>query len=152
MDPSFGAKELLNALGNTSIHYFEYNVRSRTIAVPQRTCERFKCRPVYENMPYSFAEEFVLEKDFPLFNKMYGDINSGAETASALFRSKSENNWCRVTLTAAERDENGDTLRAVGIIEDLSREKQNEIRYSKWIEALGETYRTRCYVDLTDRT
>lgn len=151
-EPSFGAKELLNALGNTSVHYFEYNVSGRTIVIPQRTCERFKCRPVYENMPHSFAEEFVLEKDFPLFNKMYDDINSGAETASALFRGKSESSWCRVTLTAAERDENGDTLRAVGIVEDLSREKQNEIRYSKWIEALGETYRTRCYIDLTDRT
>lgn len=146
---SFSANELLKALDNTSIHYFEYNVRSRTIAVPQRTCERFKCRPVYDNMPNSFAEEFVLEKDFYAFKKMHAEIDGGAETADALFRSKSEKNWCRVTLTAAERDENGDTVRAIGIIEDLSKEKQNEKRYSKWIDALGEMYRTRCYIDMT---
>ncbi|MDE5577524.1 MAG: PAS domain-containing protein, partial [Oscillospiraceae bacterium] len=146
---SFSARELLKALDNTSIHYFEYNVRSRSIVIPQRTCERFKCRPVYDNMPHSFAEEFVLEKDFYAFNKMHAEIDGGAETADALFRSKSEKTWCRVTLTAAERDENGDTIRAIGIIEDLSKEKQNEKRYSKWIDALGEMYRTRCYIDMT---
>ncbi|MDE5992953.1 MAG: PAS domain-containing protein, partial [Oscillospiraceae bacterium] len=148
-EASFSAKEFLKALDNTSIHYFEYNVRSRTIAIPQRTCERFKCRPVYDNMPHSFAEEFVLEKDFYAFNKMHAEIECGAETADALFRSKSEKNWCRVTLTAAERDENGNVIRAIGIIEDLSKEKQNEMRYSKWIDALGEMYRTRCYIDMT---
>ncbi|MCM1023048.1 MAG: response regulator [Prevotella sp.] len=147
-----GEGELLKALGNTAVHYFSYDVRSRVASIPQRTCERFKCGAVYEDMPRSFAEDFVFEKDIPGFNKLYEDIHGGAETASAMFRNKSKNNWCRVTLTTVERGGDGVPARAVGIIEDLSASKQNELRYSKWIGAMGEMYLSRCYINMADGT
>lgn len=149
---SCGEGELLKALENTAIHYFSYDVRGRTALIPQRTCNRFRCGPVYSDMPHSFAEDFVLDRDVPVFNKLYADINNGAETADALFRNKSEKNWCHVTLTTVERDGNGSPLRAVGIIEDLSSAKQRELRYSRWIDALGELYYIRCCIDITNNT
>ncbi|MDE6763519.1 MAG: response regulator [Oscillospiraceae bacterium] len=149
---SFESEALLKALDNTAIHYFSYDVQKGIVRIPQRTCEKFKCDPLYKNMPYSFAEHFVFEKDVPAFNKLYADICGGAESADALFRNKNEKNWCHVTITTSERDENGVPLQAVGIIEDLSSLKQTELRYSKWIEALGEMYLTRCYIDMAERT
>lgn len=147
-----GDGALLKALDSTSVHYFSYDVQNGIIRIPERTCERFKCDSLYSNMPYSFAEHFVFEKDIPAFNKLYSDICGGAESADALFRNKSEKNWCRVTITTTERDESGVPLQAVGIIEDLSAEKQMELRYSQWIGALGEMYLTRCYIDIAERT
>ena len=149
---SFGSEALLKALNSTAIHYFSYDVQEGIIRIPQRTCERFKCSPLYSNMPYSFADNFVFEEDIPAFNKLYADIIGGADTADALFRSKNVKNWCHVTITTSERDENGVPLQAVGIIEDLSSEKQMELRYSQWIGALGEMFLTRCYIDMAERT
>lgn len=149
---SCGGKEIFKALEHTAIHYFTYDVRSRTVLIPQRTCERFNCGPVYSNMPKSFAEDFVFDRDIPEFSRLYTDIGSGEESSAAMFRNKSQNNWCRVTLTTTERDENGAPVKAVGIIEDLSSEKQAELRYSEWIGALGEMYILRCYIDLPGKT
>lgn len=149
---AFGGKTLLKALENTAIHYFSYDVRGGTAVIPQRTCERFKCDPLYSNMPFSFAEDFVMESDIPVFNKLYFDINGGAESSDAMFRNKSGSNWCHVTLTTVERDGNGAPVRAVGIIEDLSSVKQREMRYSEWIDALGELYPVRCCIDMTTNT
>lgn len=149
---------IFKALGNTTIHCFSYDISRETIAIPQRTCERFGCKPIYENMPFSFSDEFVSEKDKPGFMKMYDDIKHGAETSDALFRNKAENSWCHVTLTVTERDDDrqsdgyGNALRAIGIIEDLSNAKRKEIRYSKWIDALGEMYFVRCYINLDNDT
>ena len=150
--PAFKGEMLLKALENTAIHYFSYDVRSGTAEIPPRTCERFKCGPLYKNMPYSFSEDFVLESDIPAFNKLYFDINGGAESSDAMFRNKSGKNWCHATLTTVERDENGIPVRAVGIIEDLSSIKQREQRYSEWIDALGELYPIRCCIDMTTNT
>lgn len=150
MNHTYDGGELMKALENTAIHYFSYDVRGSTAEMPRRTCERFGCGPVYENMPDSFAEDFVLENDIPSFKKLYSDINGGAGYSDAMFRNKSGNNWCHVTLTTVERDESGAPLRAVGIIEDLSSANQREMLYSKWIGALGEMYPVRCCVDIKE--
>lgn len=141
-------KDLLKALGNTTVHYFDYDVQHSSVKIPQRTCVTFGCEAEYSNMPYSFADDFVYEEDRTLFNKMYFDIIEGAETSDALFRNKSANNWCHVTITVIQRDSSGVPLRAAGIIEDLSQAKKTELHYSGWVKALSEIYHVRCYVNL----
>lgn len=149
-DDAFAIKDsaLLKALENTTVHCFSCDIIRGTIAIPRRTCERFGCKPIYDNMPFSFSDEFVCDKDKPGFNKMYADIKRGADTAEVLFRNKAKNSWYHVTLTVTERGGDKAALRAVGIIEDLSVAKRREIRYSKWIDALGGMYFVRCYINL----
>jgi len=149
---SIDSDALIKALGNTTVHWFDYDIAGGTVTVPQRTCQVFGCRAEYGNMPFSFCDEFVYSMDKDTFLKMYDDISGGAETADALFRGKSGKSWCHVTLTVTERDKNGKPLRATGIIEDLSNAKNKEMRYSRWIDALGEIYHIRCYVDLIEKT
>lgn len=146
-----GETALLKALGNTTVHCFTYDVRNRTLHIPQRTCERFECKSVYEHMPYSFADFFVYENDVDDFMEMYSDIDNGEDTSEALFRNKDGSNWCNVTLTVTERGADGSPLSAVGIIKDLSKAKNKEVRYEKWLNALGEMYHVRCYINLEER-
>lgn len=147
-----GETALLKALENTTVYCFIYDVKNHIAHIPQRTYEHFQCKPVYENMPFSFAEDFVYEADMNDFLKMYDDIEGGADTSETLFRSKDGSNWCNVTLTVTERDSDGKTLSTVGIIKDLSKAKNKEMQYVKWLNALGEMYHLRCYINLEENT
>ncbi len=145
-------KALIKALENTTIHYFDYDVKNGIVSIPQRTCARFRCKEFYANMPYSFADDFVYEKDRDMFIDLYREIINGEETAHAIFRNKDGNRWCRVTLTVTERDENAAAAKAVGIIEDLSGSKKQEMRYIQWIDAMSDIYRNYCYINLAEKT
>ncbi len=142
---------LAKALENTSVHWFIYDVAARAITIPERTALKYHCERRYENMPYSFADSLVRPEDQQTFYEMYEKINSGEEKADSVFVSKL-GYCCHATLTVVKRGENKVPLEAVGIIEDLSLQKKNEERYTNWINALGEMYFFRCYIDIiTDK-
>jgi len=138
---------LAKALESTSVRWFIYDVASHTITMSERTALKYHCKCRYENMPYSFADDLVRPEDRQAFNEMYEKINSGEEKADCVYVSK-PGYCCHTTLTIVKRGENNVPLEAVGIVEDLSLQKKNEERYSNWINALGEMYFIRYYVNI----
>lgn len=149
-DKSIEASALISALENTSVYYFKYNVQDNIVYIPDNVCKKFSCGAVYENMPNSFADDFVCPEDFPVFFEMYEKIRCGTKTANSLFRDKSGTSWCHVSITAVKWDENGSPLEAVGIIEDVSDKMNRETGYTTWLNALGKMYCIRCYVNIAD--
>ncbi len=145
-------KSLLKALENTGVHYFTYHVRERTVVMPERTCEKYGCIPICENMPYSYAEQFVFEADRPIFIDVYDKIHNGEDCASATVRTKNGENWCTITLTVTERAENGEPLTAIGVSEDMSLAKKREMNYGKLLGALSEVFSLRCTVNVQEDT
>ena len=107
------------ALENSGIYAFTYDVPERTLLCPERTCEQFGCRRVYENMPESFREEFIRPDFYDAFNEMFEKCNAGAEKVSLDFIGVSEMHWYRTVLNTVQRDEKGAPLLAVGLIETV---------------------------------
>jgi len=125
------------ALDNTGVCTFIYFPKTKTITVPEKARKIYQCLEVYENMPYSFAEDFVYKEDQAGFNEMYFRIDSGVQTASFVFRNHSLTARCHVTMTTVAFDEYGEPEETLGIIENESNEMIRTRYLNKLIEALS---------------
>ena len=114
------------ALEHTTTCEFYYYPQTCECQVPERTCEAYHCRSRYENMPYSFAEEQVDEAYYPAFYAMYDQIHRGERTATCEFRGKDSRYWSRETMSVILSDEEGNPQFVIGIVEDITREKEME--------------------------
>ena len=121
------SNEILHmALENTTTCEFYYNPRTGECTVPERTCEIYHCRAYYGNMPQSFAMEQVDREYHPVFYEMYQRIHQGERTATCVFRGLSGQYWCRETLSVIIRDDDGSPRFVVGIVEDITQQKEME--------------------------
>mgnify|MGYP003278076745 CR=1 FL=1 len=114
------------ALEHTTTCEFYYYPQTETCIVPQRTCELYECREIYENMPQSFADDLVDEEFRPLFFEMYRKIHNGAKTASCEFCGKNGSFWCRETMSVIISSEDESPRLVIGIVEDITRQKEAE--------------------------
>ena len=128
---------LSEALDNTGICTFMYFPETRSITVPEKARKMYGCGEVYENMPYSFAEDFVFADDRPGFNEMYFKIDAGAETATAVFHNLEQTARCHVTLTVASSDASGQAQEVLGIIENETAEMNQTRELGRLIQALS---------------
>lgn len=114
------------ALEHTTTCEFYYYPQTCECQVPERTYKAYHCRSRYENMPYSFAEEQVDEAYYPAFYAMYDQIHRGERTATCEFRGKDSRYWSRQTMSVILSDEEGNPQFVIGIVEDITREKEME--------------------------
>lgn len=120
------SNEILHlALEHTTTYEFYYDPRTRVCTVPERTSAFYRCASRYENMPCSFALEQVSEAHRSAFYEMYESIHRGERTASCDFRSLT-GQWCRNTLSVISSNENGEPELAVGVVEDITLQKETE--------------------------
>ena len=115
------------ALEHTTTCEFFYDPQTETCTVPARTCSIYHCRDCYEHMPGSFAAEQVAEAFHPAFFEMYARIHHGEHTASCEFCGVDGNFWCRETLSVIRWDKDGTPQFVIGIVEDITREKEMEL-------------------------
>ena len=121
------SSEILHlALEHTTVCEFHYDPRTRVCTVPERTCAIYRCRPRYEQMPESFAREMVAEPFRPAFYEMYERIHRGERTATCEFLGAGGAFWCRETLSVTRCGEDGTPLAAVGVVEDITRQREME--------------------------
>lgn len=106
---------------------FYYYPREHTMQMPARTQERYQCAGKYENMPGSFADEFVHQGFHSVFCAMYERINRGETTASADFKDKTGKIWSRILISTIDFNEENEPIFAVGVIEDITKKKEMEI-------------------------
>ncbi|MCB6610702.1 ATP-binding protein [[Clostridium] symbiosum] len=110
------------ALEHTSICEFYYYPESRSCVIPQRTCDYYHCNGRYDRMPDSFLEHLVLPSYHAVCRRMYDAIHLGSRTSNSEFLT-STGIWCRVIMSTVSWDENGKPDFVVGIIEDITNEK-----------------------------
>lgn len=121
------SNEILHlALEHTSTCEFYYYPQTGECIMPERTSLTYNCKEQYENMPQSFAEELVAEEYRPVFYEMYDRIHSGERTAACEFRSRDGRFWCKETLSVILNEENGMPKLVIGIVENITRQKEME--------------------------
>ncbi len=121
------SNEILHlALEHTTTCEFYYYPETRECTVPARTCALYNCREHYENIPQSFAADQVDEPYRPLFYEMYERIHRGERTASCEFRGGNQGFWCRQTLSVILSNADGTPRLVIGIVENITRQKQVE--------------------------
>ncbi len=121
--------ETQRAMSAGGIYLFRYYPKDKLVIVSEIAAEKFICKRFYPNMPKSFAEEMVYDKDKNIFYDMYQEIESGEKKATAIFRMKDKVTYVRVVLSVLDTDEEENALIVVGMIEDVTdeiiREKEN---------------------------
>ncbi|MDO5602315.1 MAG: PAS domain-containing protein [Oscillospiraceae bacterium] len=121
------SNELLRlALEHTATCEFYFYPQEKRCVLPKRLCEYYHTAPEYENMPQSMAEEKIAPEYRQRFCESYSRILQGAHTTSEEFKMKDGGMWCRHTLSAVSYDEDGNPLLAIGILEDITRQKEME--------------------------
>ena len=117
---------LHQALQHTATCEFYYYPQTAECKVPERTRAVYRCRERYAGMPQSFALEQVDEICRPAFYEMYERIHQGEKTASCVFRNIDGRFWCRETLSVILSGEDGSPQLVIGIVEDITRQKEME--------------------------
>ncbi len=146
---------LLEAIENTDICTFWYYPQEKLITMNNRTAQIYQCQNIYTDMPRSFADDFVHPSTQPGFYEMYRRIDAGEKTAQASFSSIDQKNWCTVTLTTISYDSQGNPEQSLGIIQNISEMKMQEMenynsqrRLGSIIDALSNIYIFNYFIDL----
>lgn len=122
------------ALRQTSNTIFEYDIETKSLLNTNKELDKYNIPNITENVPYSLVESGIIHKDFSDdFINMYEKIMNGAKIANCIIKIKLPDKsyvWNKVTLTTVF-DEDGKPVRAIGIQEDISEQKEAEIRYNQ---------------------
>ena len=118
-------RELLRlALEHTSTFEFYYDPARSELRIPARACSHFGCGESFTGPAQAFADAFVAPGCRAGFLRMLECIRSGERTAGCVYQYAPGGLWCRATLSAVR---SGDSASAVGIFEDITREREMEL-------------------------
>lgn len=117
------------AMEATGITLFELDVETRTARYSRQSQEAFGLDGVIADAPEGFIEQGTVEKEFEDdFREMYEAIYRGEDRASCEIRACMGDGgivWNRITLIAI-KDYGGNTVKAVGVVENITKEKNVE--------------------------
>ncbi len=148
------------------LYHFTYHLDTRVVEQDDLLVNTYGLNKVYENMPYSFADEVVLENDRAAYLQMYRRIESGERFATCDFRVKGSGTWSRVSLYR----ESMTSPVVEGVVQDVSefytyvasqteeREKEHQKRMGverdamQLLHAIRESYDMIVSVNLTRNT
>lgn len=133
------------ALTLTDLSIFEYDIRTKAIYEQSGLQELFPPGVSMKNVPDSLIQSgFIHPEDVPAFQEKYRRIAEGEPHASCEVRMRSRSAkapdaplyvWMRTTFSTIY-DEAGRAVKAVGIVENIDREKRIEHAFAQ-----GEQYR-----------
>lgn len=116
------------ALSKTSNTIFDYHVADRSATWPEPAMAALGLPRSMEEMPEAMVKRgSVLPEFADDWLKLYQRIGEGANTASGTVKMRDAQGsevWFHITLTALE-----ETGQAIGILEDVTRQKEREVRY-----------------------
>lgn len=119
------------AMDKTSNIAFEYNQKTKTLTFKNSVPKGHQLMQIVENVPESLVENnFIFEESIDEFLQIYKRIfNKNVKTSSGIIKVRTNNDsylWERLTLTNIfDNDKN--ILRTVGVIENITEEKENEL-------------------------
>ena len=127
-------QKLKIALSQTNNIIYDYDIKNRTLHMDRHASELFALPQCLENVPGSLIESGIIHEDnAAAFRMMFERINQGEAMASCIARVKIFDgtfSWFRHTLNLIY-DKDGNAIDAVGILEDITRQKEAEISYVK---------------------
>lgn len=127
-------QKLKIALSQTSNIIYDYDLRNHTIHMDRHASELFALPQCLENIPESLIGGGIIHEDnAPAFRMMFERINQGEAMAACIARAKIFDgtfSWFRHTLNLIY-DRDGNAIDAVGILEDITSQKEAEISYVK---------------------
>lgn len=113
---------------------FELDIPTRTATYGKHSQDAFGLADRVANAPEGFIEQgSVCEGYEDVFIQMYQDIYDGKESASCTIQAHMGDDsivWNRITLTAI-KDENGKSIKAVGLVQNVTKEVELEIQLNK---------------------
>lgn len=120
------------AMAQTDSTIFDYDIKTRVMLHGDRSAEDYGLLQLTENVPDSLVETGVIHPDtVPQFLEMYRQIRLGVASASCEIRARLAGGgyaWRRIAMTTIY-DAQGRPARAVGILEDVTKEKEMELAY-----------------------
>ncbi|WP_418666940.1 PAS domain-containing protein [Allofournierella sp.] len=138
------------ALKGTSTCEFFYDPDARECRMPARTCRVYQCAGQYAGMPGSFASQQVDPAHRAAYCQAFERIHGGEAASSCEFRSLKSGLWCRQTLSVIHTGEGGAPRLVVGILEDITRQKEMEqaLEEARSRDTLTGLYNRECGVQL----
>lgn len=121
------------ALEQTDSIVFEFDPYERTLTHLTKDMDDYHFSRMARNVPQSTVERKVIHPDFvDAFLRMYDISDAGEKTASCVIKARYDTNspyrWVRFTLTNVFSEE-GVRLKTIGVIEDVTDQKEIEIAY-----------------------
>lgn len=121
------------ALAQTTDIVFEYDMGQHLVRHTNRSVAVYGLEQVVENAPWSIVKRGVVTADFvESFLDMYRRIDGGEQTVSCEVQAKLADGtlvWDRLTMTNVYGSD-GRPFRAIGIIEDITAQKEAERRFA----------------------
>lgn len=138
---SINEERMRIALAQTSNIVFDYDIMTKTILMTDRIADYYHLPRVIRNVPESLEHMHWLKKEYLVdLKRIFEKVAEGEACATCEIKSNN-NKWTRVTLTSIY-SEMGKPVRAVGVSEDITIQRQAEIAYAK-----EEQYRRAMLLD-----
>lgn len=122
------------ALSQTHSVLFDFDIPSREVTHSKSAMEIYNLPKTLSYVPESLVTNHIIHEDYTQpFLEMYANIVNGSPTASCVAKVRVASGsyvWNRIVMTAIF-NENGEPMRAIGTIEDISKEKEAELLYYK---------------------
>lgn len=145
------------AVQNTEDIIVDYNIQTKVITHTSKAIIKYGVTEYFENAPESLVKAGVIsEQSAPEFLEMFGKIKNGEPKASCVIYANTKDGgkaWNKITFTTIFDSENN-PVRAVGIIQDVTREydaKQQYEREAQYREILLQDTALYYEVNLTKR-
>lgn len=148
-----GNMEILRmSLKNTNILEYFYYPKEGKIVLPEKTAHYYGCEQEYTDIYNDFAKALVDKDYYELFCRVHEYIKNGGKNDYFYYSSRQKKFWCKCSISSVNYDEKGNTVFAVGIIEDLTRqrrmERENEQYQSIYKFTVDTEYDGICIIDL----
>lgn len=122
------------AFSKTSSVLFDYDMESKTVLHADRACEIYGLPQRVENVPESLLENGTVPAVYAEeFLETYAKIRNGAPSSSCTLQTRISSGklvWTKITLTAI-LDNSGRAIRAIGILEDVTKQRETELAFAK---------------------
>jgi signal transduction histidine kinase/PAS domain-containing protein len=116
---------------------WEYDIRnSRIVMSDSEACAKewkaHNWRKVFDDVPSSITK-YVIKDDIKKINELYQQVNLGRDSACDIWYKENENDEeslrCEHIIYTVERDDNGLPVKAYGIAQNITEQKNTELQY-----------------------
>lgn len=114
-------------LKHTDTFEVYYYPQKRKMCFPEEIAKKNHWNLEYNNMPYSFSRRYVDLDSQDEYEDMFERLHQGIETTNSEVSFDEGKRWFNTNLSIIERDEDGNPIFAIGIVEDITEKKINQL-------------------------
>lgn len=125
-------KILQMCLKNENILEYFYYPQENKFVLPEKTANYYSCKTEYKISQEEFAKDLAQEEYCALFCRVHERIKKGEKSDYFYYTAKQNQSWCKCSISSVKFNIDGQTVFAVGIIEDLSKQRSIERRSKRF--------------------